>query len=147
MILALLKQKLFKLSLKWPMTEASVTIKYGIICDDIRREDNGKLMILGVYGGAIIVPKIPLALGLASLLCLEATAPTKMHIKIRYALDGKVLAQGEGEYTIESVGAALMALPKLPVPIPKEGALALEAQFLELDWQTARSIPVRKRPT
>ena len=30
-----------------------VTIKTGIICDDIRLEDNGKLIIIGTYAGTI----------------------------------------------------------------------------------------------
>jgi hypothetical protein len=30
-----------------------------ILCDDIRREDNGKDMLIGVYNGVIAVEKIP----------------------------------------------------------------------------------------
>lgn len=30
-----------------------------ILCDEIRREDNGKLLLLGVYTGDLIVPTFP----------------------------------------------------------------------------------------
>jgi hypothetical protein len=30
-----------------------------IICDEVRREDNGKLLIIGMYLGAILVPRMP----------------------------------------------------------------------------------------
>ncbi|WP_135507511.1 DUF6941 family protein [Roseovarius aestuariivivens] len=36
-----------------------------IFCDDIRREDNGKLLIIGAYGGNIIVNKLPVQLRLS----------------------------------------------------------------------------------
>lgn len=40
----------------------SVTHKYSIICDDVRREDNGKLIILGMYVGIIVVQSFPVIL-------------------------------------------------------------------------------------
>ncbi len=30
-----------------------------ILCDEVRREDNGKLLIIGMYLGAILVPRVP----------------------------------------------------------------------------------------
>lgn len=41
---------------------------YSIICDDVRREDNGKLLILGMYLGTIVVPGLPTALPTFTLL-------------------------------------------------------------------------------
>jgi hypothetical protein len=35
---------------------------FTLICDEVRREDNGKLMILGVYTPDIAVPQIPVVL-------------------------------------------------------------------------------------
>ena len=35
------------------------TCQYTILCDDIRREDNGKLIFLGVYLPDVVVPQIP----------------------------------------------------------------------------------------
>jgi hypothetical protein len=29
------------------------------LCDEVRREDNGKLLIIGMYLGAILVPRVP----------------------------------------------------------------------------------------
>lgn len=32
---------------------------YSILCDDVRREDNGKLFLIGVYTPDVVVPQIP----------------------------------------------------------------------------------------
>lgn len=36
----------------------AVTHRFTIICDDTRREDNGKLILLGMYVGTITVPHL-----------------------------------------------------------------------------------------
>src|SRR4051794_1678383 len=40
-------------------SEPSFVIRSLLICDDIRQERNGKEIIIGVYTGAIIFPKLP----------------------------------------------------------------------------------------
>lgn len=39
--------------------------KYGIICDDVREENNGKSIIIGIYTGDILVKKFPCVLNLS----------------------------------------------------------------------------------
>jgi hypothetical protein len=34
---------------------------YTIFCDDVRQEDNGKLLLIGVYAGVMFVPSFPFA--------------------------------------------------------------------------------------
>jgi hypothetical protein len=36
-----------------------------IVCDDIRREDNGKALLIGAYAGDILVPQFPAAVQLS----------------------------------------------------------------------------------
>lgn len=38
---------------------ANTTIKCALICDEIRREDNGKAFLIGVYGGDIVPLSFP----------------------------------------------------------------------------------------
>ncbi len=37
----------------------SAEIAFGILCDGVRREDNGKLILLGVYGRNIMIQDFP----------------------------------------------------------------------------------------
>ena len=45
-----------------------VKLDYAILCDDIRKEDNGKMMLIGIYSGDILVPTFPSKLPLSMLL-------------------------------------------------------------------------------
>ena len=36
--------------------------KYTLVCDDVRREDNGKLIVVGMYTPGITLPKFPFRL-------------------------------------------------------------------------------------
>lgn len=47
------------------MSERGFRIDSLLLCDDIRKEDNGKAIIIGVYTGDIVVPKFPAALMLS----------------------------------------------------------------------------------
>jgi len=40
-----------------------------ILCDEIRREDNGKLFVLGMYLGAILVPRLPFRMPILTFFC------------------------------------------------------------------------------
>jgi len=40
-----------------------------ILCDEVRREDNGKLLIIGMYLGAILVPRVPFRMPRLSFFC------------------------------------------------------------------------------
>ena len=42
-----------------------ITLRYILISDDVRTENNGKLMLIGLYGDEILVPRLPLAIPLA----------------------------------------------------------------------------------
>lgn len=44
--------------------EASMIVEAVILCDQVRREDNGKLLLIGVYSDVITVPRLPLPIQL-----------------------------------------------------------------------------------
>ncbi len=43
-------------------SEPRIRVRSLLVCEDIRREDNGKEMLLGVFSGIIAAPKLPLKL-------------------------------------------------------------------------------------
>lgn len=42
------------------MSQLQITHKFTLLCDDVRREDNGKLIIVGLYTPNIMVSQIPI---------------------------------------------------------------------------------------
>jgi hypothetical protein len=44
-----------------------------ILCDEVRREDNGKLIVVGMYLGSILAPRIPFTMPRLSFFCKWGT--------------------------------------------------------------------------
>lgn len=63
------------------MSDVRLKIENVLVCDDIRTEDNGKALIIGVYTGSISPSKFP------------------ARIRLCYWLVGKV--QGQGSFKLE----------------------------------------------
>jgi hypothetical protein len=125
-----------------------IDIKYVVVCDDIRREDNGKEILIGVYSGDILVGKFPINLTLSFWTQFEKIGAGKIPIRFRVSGPGGVtLFQGEGEFdTPESVPLATLALGGIPVQIQRPGNISLELKQGDDEWQTIKTIGVSHRP-
>ncbi|MBZ5550465.1 MAG: hypothetical protein LAO22_21320 [Acidobacteriia bacterium] len=87
--------------------------KYTLICDDVRREDNGKLIIIGVYQKVIALPQIPFILpSLTFFQVLESDRPGMWSVKIRiqHLESGKNLIDGAGQIGFQQVGEGINSL-------------------------------------
>jgi hypothetical protein len=84
----------------------AITHKYTIMCDEMRREDNGKLLLIGVYQEAMLSPQFPFALpGLTFFMKLDSDRPGSWSIRMRLEhLDS-------GEKIIEALGALTFQRP------------------------------------
>lgn len=61
-----------------------ITHKFTLVCDDVRREDNGKLLILGVYNQIILVPQFPVVLPMLTFLhYLDSDRPGTWSVRMR----------------------------------------------------------------
>ena len=81
--------------------------KYTLICDDIRQENNGKLILIGLYQRDIVVPHVPVILpSLAFLQCFESDRPGNFSIRFRIEqMDtGRPIVEGMGMMQIARPG-------------------------------------------
>jgi hypothetical protein len=91
----------------------AITEKYIIVCDDFRREDNGKFILVGIYVPDIGVAQIPVILQPLTFFCvLEADSPGnfKMSFRLRHEDAGRNIFEGA-----VPVG---VADPSQPIVIP-----------------------------
>ena len=70
-------------------------IEYAIVCDDVRREDNGKLFIIGAYASDIRVPSYPFNLLLTILVAVRSETEHQTLVNIRVMRDGKRILQAK----------------------------------------------------
>lgn len=96
------------------------TEKFTIICDDVRREDNGKLMILGMYVKAIVIAQLPIVLpSLTFFQMMETDRPGmwNMKMKIQHLETGRPIVQAGGVLNAPQVGPFInvMRFPNIPI--------------------------------
>ncbi len=83
-------------------TGGHLTLETALICDDIRKEFNGKDIIIGVYGGDdILVPNIPVNLSLSVYTRFRAVeADNSVSHKLEFRVHGRTRSStrwaGEG---------------------------------------------------
>lgn len=107
-----------------------------VFCEDIRREDNGKDMLLGVYSGDIVVARCPTRVGM-SLWLQYVSAPSvkgETGIDLRLRFDGHDEPVSQIGLPFMEEGETTLALRGMPVAIDGSGVLLLEHRLPGQDW-------------
>jgi hypothetical protein len=127
------------------MAEQIVTAQFGIVCDQVRREDNGKLLIIGVYSHNITVASFPSHLALAAVIgTLTKTSVEEYSTEVRAAFGGVEIYSGKGSIGIKEPGQDILVVPNLIVSAPNEGNLEIKIKFGSGRWKVVTTIPIRK---
>lgn len=127
---------------------AGFRIHYGIVSDDARREDNGKLILIGLYGANINVPTFPVMLVLALTFSFSCDQPLKEPMVLRASLNDERIMEAKTVFESSKIENGMTIMPGLPIRIQKEGILIFQIRFeSESEWITAAEIPVTSQPT
>jgi hypothetical protein len=87
-----------------------IKAKYVLVCDEVRREDNGKFIILGLYTPDLLVPQIPFVTpAITFFLCLESDRPGRFrfNVKLEHLETGGSLAEAMGQLEFGVPGMAI----------------------------------------
>lgn len=90
----------------------AITAKYIIVCDEVRREDNGKFLIIGAYTPDLSVPQIPFVMpSISFFVCLESDRPgiSRFDVSISHLETGSKVnnAVGMGQMQFDAPGLAI----------------------------------------
>jgi hypothetical protein len=122
-------------------------IRFGVLCDDVRREDNGKLLFIGVYGASVLVGGFPAALTFANPIWFELKESFEGPVWSQALLDDITITEAKG-FARLTAGNPLLSIQPIPVEVPREGVLSFQLKFSEHgDWQTTLSVPIRLNPS
>jgi hypothetical protein len=129
-----------------PVSNDKLTFITAVVCDDIRREDSGKELLIGVYSSEIIVPTVPIILVLSFWIPIEINRPGKSqgHFRI-VGTDSKVvhdLPPLDLEFSAAGTRAAL-SIGGIGVPMLQPGTVRLDARLDEMDWKELKLITVQ----
>lgn len=136
----------------------SISFKSVIYCDDIRKEDNGKLLFIGVYSSIIHPYQFPANLRLAFWVTGQTTAPIQtVHFKL--VIQPKSGAKSEEALFEPMEGAAPssesfdkpvgvnFALTGVGIRFDEESDLILKARVEGGRWKQISSMPVLIHPS
>jgi hypothetical protein len=126
--------------------KGAFTIKYGVFCDDARREDNGKIFLIGIYGSSILFEKFPASIQISAALFCDISLDANAEISVRMMLDDEQLTLANGIVSAEKSSDGIVLLPKIPITLAKEGALKLQLKFADEEWATIIQRPVTVMP-
>jgi hypothetical protein len=99
--------------------------KYTLLCDDVRREDNGKLIVLGLYFGVITVPQFPAILpSLTVLSVFNADRPSNspFTMRVQRLENGRTIFEAQGFAPVLQPGPVVMPVKVAPVRFDEAGA-------------------------
>lgn len=112
-----------------------ITHRYTLVCEDVRVENTGKFIILGLFTNGIGTTQIPFPLpSLTFFHALQIQQPGQFKFKMRVShLDnGNLIAQVEGGFAAPQ--AAEIAFP-IKIPNPQFNAFGIYTVSLEIEGQ------------
>ena len=119
-------------------------VKFGFVCDEVRREDNGKLIFIGAYSSDIVVPELPAVLILTLVVRVEMKGDEAFEIRVK--MGETQLRKGKGRIRSDADGGQWVPIQSILLDkLTTEGLLDFEVRLGEGDWITACSMPLRLR--
>jgi len=115
-----------------------ITQKHSIVCDDVRQENNGKFMIIGMYTPDMAVPQIPIVLPSITFFgWIHSDRPGSFpfRMKLEQLESGRVLQQGMGALNFPNPGDGISPGRFGGIQLIRQGPYVFS---LEIDGQSER---------
>ena len=115
-----------------------ITQKHGIVCDDVRVENNGKWIIIGVYTPDMAVPQIPIVLpNIAFFSWIHSDRPGSFpfRMKLEHLESGRIIQQGMGALQFAKPGDGISLVRFGGIQLVSQGAYVFS---MEIDGQSER---------
>lgn len=112
----------------------SIRNKNTLVCDDVRVENTGKFIVIGLYTGPIGVPQIPVPVGVTFMHFMEADRPGRYsgRFRVEHLETGRRLVEGQAQVQVINPQLPVIAAIKVPLQIDREGAYNF---ILEVDGE------------
>lgn len=108
-----------------------------LLCDDVRTEDNGKAIIIGVYYGKIVVHKLPIDLRLTMWMNILLDGVGETEIEFRgFDPNNREAFRGKLKIQTSEMDATSITLPTFSLKLEKEGKLKIQYRKLRGRWTT-----------
>ena len=112
------------------MSEPLPKLEYSLLCDDVRREDSGKFIVIGLYGDNILVQSFPALLQLSLLVSVRSQSAGDVPFLLEAMLADQEVYVGEGTLRFEEPGSRAMArFGNIIISAASAGPLVIRCKF------------------
>ncbi|HEY8581195.1 MAG TPA: hypothetical protein VIL72_15005 [Beijerinckiaceae bacterium] len=122
------------------------TITACLLCDDVRKEINGKDILVGVYGGDVIAADFPAVLTLSLYVEIATGAGGERRMRVRISHESSVRVEWSGALSLPPDQVVGVGVPAAPVTCPQPGELRIDVAFDDEDWSEVRRKRVLRGP-
>lgn len=123
-----------------------IEFEKAIVCDDIRQEDNGKHLIIGLYAGAFIPPLLPMIANVQFGIWAKVEPGGEYRCNFEVMLEPGDAAAGAIEVqfdVMEGESQIFMPLPKFQLKLVSPGFLILRETIRNQEILRLRIDPAR----
>lgn len=109
-----------------------ITHNYTVMCDEVRREDNGKFLLLGVFADAILFNSFPTTMmGLSFFVKIHFDVPGiyGMSMRLERLEGGEPIHVADGAITAAQRGPAFVPIRTPPITFDRSGGYNFVIEF------------------
>ncbi|WP_293962091.1 hypothetical protein [Sneathiella sp.] len=124
-------------------------ISFVVPCDDIRREDNGKLIAIGLYGENLTIRKAPLQMPMSFIIWANANEISDYEADIEIFLEPEKSAVARLKFGFsagEKSKRIAIPIPAISLNIGGPGALVMRQKIVEGEKEVLRLPILRGEP-
>lgn len=120
-------------------------IKTALVCDDIRREDNGKQILIGVYNDKILVPQFPAPLALSFWIQGMPSGAGTAQLSLRLTAGESEFLNNKAPVGFKTNELSSIAVGAVACFFQQASDLVLQAKINnEEQWRTVKVVRVEK---
>ena len=117
-------------------------VNNGFLCDDVRRENNGKLIAIGIYGNRIFVGNFPCVLNLMAFVNVSVDTAGEQRFKTRLLVDDETRSEVEIASDTVWAGSDWYPVPVGPIGFEKPSTIHLQWKSEGGKWKSFASVPI-----
>jgi hypothetical protein len=117
------------------MSTPNITSKFSIMCDEVRLENNGKFLIVGMYMSDMTVPQFPFIVPvLTFLFWLDGRIPGNytFNARLSHLESGTIVAQAMGAFGLLRPGQGLAPIRLVGLQFSQPGPYVFNLQIQDI---------------
>jgi hypothetical protein len=124
---------------------AGLDIKWAILCDDVRIENNGKLIFIGIYQSVITVSEFPTQIMSRIVFGIDIKQPGEHIVELKIEFGQKEIAGGTIGLEADGTGPNMLPSPAIPLRLQEAGLMRIMAKLKgQRRWLTLLNIDVKR---